>query len=192
MAIRILHADDHPLVRAGTHAVLADAVDICVVGEACDGYEAQKLCLELQPDVVLLDLDMPGPSAEETIRTIESSCKGVKIIILTAYDDEGYIRSLLECGIHGYILKNEAVDVIGEAIRTVMHGRFFFSQSIAEKLSDVNRAPNMLTPPEFEVLQLAGAGKSNKGIGEELSITERTVVRLPNTRLANRWVDVLE
>jgi DNA-binding NarL/FixJ family response regulator len=175
MTVRVVSADCHPLFRAGIDASLSTNAEFIVVGEACDGNEAQAMCLELQPDVVLLDLCMPGPSAEETIRAVKSSCKNIKIIILTAYDNEGSIRSLLECDIHGYILKNEAVEVMVEAIRCVMHGGFFFSQSIAEKLSDVKSYQNMLTPREFDVLLLVGEGKCNKAIGEELSITERTV-----------------
>jgi len=175
MTIRVVSADCHPLFRAGINTVVSTETEFIVVGEACDGEEAQTLCLELQPDVLLLDLSMPGLSAEETIRAVKSSCKNIKIIILTAYDDEGSINSLLECDIHGYILKTEPAEVMVEAIRSVMQGGFFFSQSIAEKLSDVNSTLNMLTPREFDVLLLVGEGKCNKAIAEELSITKRTV-----------------
>lgn len=175
MSIRILHADDHPLVREGIRASLSTEPEFIVVGEACDGNEAQAMCLELQPDVLLLDLCMPGPLAEETIQLVKSSCADTKIIILTAYDNEVYIRTLIEADISGYILKDEAVEVVIEAIQAVMQGRFWFSQSIAEKLTDIHTSESVLTPREFEVLQLAGEGKSNTQIGEEMNITERTV-----------------
>lgn len=175
MSIRILHADDHPLVREGIRASLSTEPEFIVVGEACDGNEAQAMCLELQLDVLLLDLCMPGPLAEETIQIVKSSCADTKIIILTAYDNEVYIRVLLEANISGYILKDEAVGVVTEAIRTVMQGGFFFSQSITAKMTDAWNSESMLTSREFEVLQLAGEGKSNAQIGEEMNITERTV-----------------
>lgn len=175
MSIRILHADDHPLVREGIRASLSTEPEFIVVGEACDGNEAQAMCLELQPDVLLLDLCMPGPLAEETIQIVKSSCADTKIIILTAYDNEVYIRVLLEANISGYILKDEAVGVVTEAIRTVMQGGFWFSQSITAKMTDAWNSESMLTSREFEVLQLAGEGKSNAQIGEEMNITERTV-----------------
>ena len=175
MSIRILHADDHPLVREGIRATLSTEPEFIVMGEACDGNEAQAMCLELQPDVLLLDLCMPGPLAEETIRIVKSSWAGTKIIILTAYDDEVYIRTLIEADISGYILKDEAVEVVTEAIRTVMQGGFWFSQSITAKMTDAWNSESMLTSREFEVLQLAGEGKSNAQFGEEMNITERTV-----------------
>ena len=175
MSIRILHADDHPLVRAGIRTTLSMEPEFIVVGEACDGNEAQAMCLELQPDVLLLDLCMPGPLAEETIQIVKSSCADTKIIILSAYDNDIYIRVLLEAEISGYILKDEAAEVINQAIRTVMQGGKWFSQVIMAKMANVPNFEDALTCREFEVLQLAGEGKSNAQIGEEINITERTV-----------------
>lgn len=175
MTIRILLADDHPLIRAGIRSTLATESEFSVVGEACDGNEAQAMSLNLHPDVLLLDLSMSGPLAEETIRIVKSSCADTKIIILTAYDNEVYIRTLIEADISGYILKDEAVEVVTEAIRVVIQGRFWFSQSITAKMTDVWNSETMLTSREFEVLQLAWEGKSNTQIGEEMNITERTV-----------------
>ena len=175
MSIRILHADDHPLVRAGIRTTLSTEPEFIVVGGACDGNEAQTMCLELQPDVLLLDLCMPGPLAEETIQIVKSLCADTKIIILTAYDNEVYIRTLIEADISGYILKDEAVKVVIEAIQAVMQGRFWFSQSITAKMTDICNSKNILTLREFEVLQMAWEGKSNVQIGEEMNITERTV-----------------
>jgi len=175
MSIRILHADDHPLIRAGIRTTLSTEPEFIVVGEACDGNEAQAMSLDLRPDVLLLDLSMPGASAEETIRILKTACADIKIFILTAFDNDIYIRALLEAEISGYILKDEAAEVVIQAIRTVMHGGKWFSQVIMEKMANVPNFEDALTGREFEVLQLAGEGKSNAQIGEELCITERTV-----------------
>jgi DNA-binding NarL/FixJ family response regulator len=175
MTIRVVSADCHPLFRAGINTVVSTETEFIVVGEACDGEEAQTLCLELQPDVLLLDLSMPGLSAEETIRAVKSSCKNIKIIILTAYDNEGYVRTLLECDIHGYILKTETAEVIVEAILSVMQGGFFFSQSVQEKMAEVQDSAVHLTSRELEVLELVREGNSNLQIGDALNISDRTV-----------------
>ena len=181
MIIRILLADDHPLIRAGFRTTLGEDEDLVVIGEAGDGEEALRLCQELSPDILLLDLGMPGPSPAATVSFVMERCPQVKIIMLTAYDDEVYIRNLVGLGVAGYILKDEAPETLARAIRAAMDGDAWFSRRVidilaapAEEPVDLERAHH-LTGREAEVLRLLVKGCSNSQIAEVLAITEGTV-----------------
>ena len=172
--IRVLVADDHPLIRSGLQSVLAAAPDMLLVGEATNGADAQRLCRQHQPDVLLLDLSMPGPSALETVAYLRQHCPEAKVLMLTVYDDEAHVRGLVQAGVSGYLLKGESPATVVQAIRAVMGGGAWFSQAVAEKLARSVESP-ALTQREREVLQLIGQGRSNQQIAEDLHIAEITV-----------------
>ncbi len=106
-----------------------------MVGEAADGYEAQRLSRELEPDVLLLDLNMPGPSAFETVAYLHEHCPQVKVVMPAAYDDDTYVHGLVAAGVAGYVLKDEIEEAVVRAIRTVTQGDTWFSRSVVEKLA---------------------------------------------------------
>ncbi len=176
--IRVLLADDHPLVRAGIRATLMIEPDLLLVGEAINGYEAQRLCQELQPDILLVDLNMPGPPPGETITAVHEHSSQTHIVVLTAYDDDAYVRGMVAAGVAGYVLKDEASEVLVRAIRAVMRGDTWFSRPVLEKLlHDVSgSAPiSNLTARELEVLRLVAGGKTNQEIAVILAISVKTV-----------------
>jgi DNA-binding NarL/FixJ family response regulator len=133
--VRVLVADDHPLMRAGICATLTAEPDMMLVGKAADGDEAQRLCQECNPDVLLLDLSMPGPSAFETVAFLREHCPQVKVVMLTAYDDDVYVRGLVAAGVAGYVLKDEIEEAVVRAIRAVMQGDTWFSRTVVERLA---------------------------------------------------------
>ena len=133
--IKILLADDHPLIRTGLRTTLEQETDLVVVGEATNGIETQRLCQELSPDILLLDLGMPGPSPTTTVNFILAQCPQVKIIMLTAYDDEVYVRNLVGLGVAGYVLKDEAPETLVRAIRAGLEGDTWFSRRVIDILA---------------------------------------------------------
>lgn len=179
--IRVLIADDHPLIRAGICTTLATEPSLVVVGEASNGDEAIALCRELTPDVLLLDLSMPGHSPMVTVTTLRQNYPYVKILVLTAYDDDAYVRGLKIAGVAGYILKDQMPRTIVRAIYGVMRGeRWFFQQLNNEILYERIVPPqiplsNPLTIRELGVLKLVVSGKTNYEIGSALGISEKTV-----------------
>ena len=179
--IRVLLADDHPLVRTGVRTILADEANIEIVGEAVDGRQAQSLSLSLRPDVLLLDLSMPGPPAAETVSYLRERCPEVRVLMLTAYDDEAYVRGLVAAGVMGYILKDEMPETIVRALQAVMRGDTWFSVPVVRKLARKGTlisslaAAIELTERERQILQRMVWGMTDRQIGEALYLSERTV-----------------
>jgi len=177
MTIRVLLADDHPTLRLGLRVLLERAPDIEVVAEAERGEEALAKILALQPDVAVLDCQLPGLSGPEVAREIQRRGLPTRILALSAYRYEHYIRGMLEAGAVGYLLKEEAPGVIVGAIRRAAQGGMSFSPGVAEVaraiLEGTGEVPR-LTEREREVLALMAEGLSNKEIGARLGFSERT------------------
>jgi DNA-binding NarL/FixJ family response regulator len=177
--IRIVLADDHPLIRSGLRARLEAEPDLVVAGEAADGDEAQLLCQGGEIDVLVLDLHMPGPPAQATVLFVREHCPGVRVLVLTAYDDDAYVRGLVAAGVAGYVLKDEAPDALVQAVRTVAHGGTSFSQSVMAVLTHSVRAgePDQpaLSERERELLDLLTRGWDNARLAQELGLGEQTV-----------------
>ena len=178
--IRILLVDDHPVVRSGIRGLLEKAEDIEIVGEAANGNEALILTRTIDPDVVLLDMELPDVQGTQVARQIQQENPDVKILALSAHNDAGYIKGLLELGAAGYLMKEEAPENILEAVRGVARGeKGWVSRSISSKIvSWVQSEPGenrQLTPREEDVLRLVVKGKTNQAIAVDMGISEKTV-----------------
>jgi DNA-binding NarL/FixJ family response regulator len=174
--IRVVLADDHPVVRSGIRNLLERAVDITVVGEASNGSEALRLVGEVNPDVLLLDMELPDIKGIEVAQQIRQSGSSVKILVLSAHDDPLYIRELLESGAAGYLVKEEAPETIVDAVRGVAHGeQGWVSRRIVSWMRGDEVGEIKLTPREMDVLRLVVEGKTNQNIGVLLGISEKTV-----------------
>jgi DNA-binding NarL/FixJ family response regulator len=183
-AIRVLLADDHVLVRQGIRQFLEDADGIEVVAEADDGAEAIRLIEEQRPEVAILDIRMPEMTGVEATRRIKSHYPEVRVLILTAYDDDPYVFALLQAGADGYVLKTASADELVRAVHTVHEGQSALSPEITGKVvrqmtggrpSGAAEQVESLTERELDVLRLAAQGKTNRAIGSELGISHRTV-----------------
>lgn len=183
-AVRVVLADDHAVVRQGIRQFLESSGQITVVAEASDGLEAMRLIREYRPAVAVLDIQMPGLSGIEVTRAIRTEQLPVGVLILTAFDDEPYIRAVLEAGANGYILKTAEAQEIVDAVHAVSEGQSALDPVIARKLMAqfARHAPEsdtipqeQLTDRETEVLRMAAKGFTNKAIGVQLSISDRTV-----------------
>ncbi len=174
--IRVVLVDDHKVMRAGTKRILEDEPDIEVIGEAGDGAEALKLADELLPDVIALDIGMPGMDGIRMCRALRERGGGPRILILTGHDKEGYVRALQKLGVQGYLLKSAGPDELVDAIRSVHAGREVFSSSIVRFLhpSDADVIPE-LTRKEHDVLAAVALGRKNQEIAEEQMISLNTV-----------------
>lgn len=178
--IRIVLADDHPVMLDGVRNLLEQEADISVVGEAVDGNEALRLAKELQPDVLVLDMEMPGLQGVEVARRLRAADSSVRILALSAYDDRQYILSLLASGAAGYLIKEEAPDTIVDAVRGVARGEDGWlsrrvSARVAEWTQRGEQAGGDLTDREMDVLRLVAEGKTNQEIGHALGISPKTV-----------------
>ncbi len=181
-AIRILVADDHAIVRKGICALLATEPSIEVVGEAHDGQEALDKAAGIQPDVILMDLVMPGMDGLEATRRITDRQPGVRVLVLTSFAGDDKVFPAIKAGALGYLLKDSGPEELVTAIQQVYRGESSLHPSIARRLlrelSDpTQRDPGIdpLTEREVEVLQLVAQGRSNRDISEQLGISEATV-----------------
>lgn len=179
--IRVLLADDHAVVRAGICQFLEQADDIQVIAEADDGFQAMELIENHIPDVAVLDIQMPMASGIEVTRWVREHHREVGVLILTAYDDDPYVMAVIQAGANGYVLKTASPKEIIKAVRDVHAGISAMDAEILQKLvaqvssgSDA-RPVEKLTKRELEVLALVAQGFTNKAIGVQLGISDRTV-----------------
>lgn len=180
--IKLLIADDHELVRMGLSRILKDVPDVKVVGEAKDGEEAVKKCRELNPDVVLMDLNMPGIGGVEATRKLLRHNPDVKVLIVTALKEEPFPSRLLKIGAAGYITKDSGADELTQAIRAVHTGMHYINPKIAQKLAlqHLNNEPgesalNDLSDRELEVMLMITKGIKVAEIADKLHISPKTV-----------------
>lgn len=183
--IRILVADDHPVVRDGLVAILSTQPDFEVVGEAETGTQVIQQITALQPDLLLLDLEMPELDGVETLEQLREMDSQVRAIVFTAFDTDERILRAVQAGAQGYLLKGVPRDELFNAVRIVYNGGSLLQPVVASKLlrqvshqgqNNLTEPPvESLTPREMEVLRLLGQGLQNKEIGAELVISERTV-----------------
>jgi DNA-binding NarL/FixJ family response regulator len=178
-AIRVILADDHAVVRKGIREFLEEEEDIHVLAEACDGLAAQALIEAHRPDVAILDVRMPGATGIEVTRWVRSRGLPVRVLIVTAYDDNPFVTTALQAGANGYVMKDADADQIIAAVRAVHHGQTALAPAVARILvapPASNGAPlEALSERERAVLELAARGLTNRGIGAELMISDRTV-----------------
>ena len=179
--IRVLLADDHHIVRTGIRQLLESAKDLQVVAEAADGEEAQALIEAHKPDVAVLDIQMPKASGIEVTRWVRAHFPEVGVLILTAYNDDPYVMAVLQAGANGYVLKTSNADEVIEAVHDVYEGKSALDPAITRKLmGNLFKKPKQipgepLTDREMDVLRLAAKGYTNKAIGVQLGISDRTV-----------------
>ncbi len=182
--IRVILADDHPSVRAGIRLFLERDPGIEVLAECDDGLEALNLVRRLQPDVAVVDLQMPGLGGLDVIKQARQEDLKSGFIVLTAYDDDPYVFAALRAGAKGYLLKTAGPEELGRAIRMVHAGHPALDPGVAGRVMDMIGVaaggtglaePERLSERELEVLRLAAQGLTNRGIGHELGISERTV-----------------
>jgi len=184
--ITILLAEDHALVREGLRLMLNLEEDMQVVAEAPDGRQVVPLALEHHPEVVLMDIAMPGLNGLEATRQLLKELPGTKVIILSAHGDDAYVKNAAEAGVAGFVIKQDSARNVCRAIRLVHEGRAYFSASIASRFIRLHRQPaermgkrledpSLLTSRETEVLQLIAEGKANKETAAELGISIKTV-----------------
>ena len=182
MTAKVLLVDDHKIVREGLRALLEEEGDIEVVGEAGDGLEAIDLVSECLPDIVVMDISMPGLDGVEATRRIRAREPGVKVVALSVHAEKQFVAGMLRAGASGYLLKTEAARDLMQAIRTVRAGGRYVSaelidpgiEGFVQQLIDEGEPP-VLTPREREVLRFITEGKTNLQIADELYVSEKTI-----------------
>jgi DNA-binding NarL/FixJ family response regulator len=183
MSVRIMLVDDHRLVRAGIRALLEKTPRGKVIGEAADGREAFTLIEKQRPDIVLIDIAMPGLNGLDAVDRIKKEWPETKVIILSMHANEEYVVRALRSDVSGYLIKDAAVDELEDAIRTVTQGEVYFSRRISKRVirdyltnTDAMRGPlEQLSSRQREVLQLIGEGKNTKEIADILQVSVKTI-----------------
>jgi DNA-binding NarL/FixJ family response regulator len=182
--IRILIADDHPLFRAGLRALLDSVADTEAVGEAATGEEAVEVALALAPDVVVMDINMPGLNGIDATRRIVDETEGVNVLVMTMHDDDDAVFAAMRAGARGYQLKGAAQDETLRAIRSVANGEAIFGPGIADRLHRFLAAPPALDPSqafpqltdrELEILQFLAQRRTNAEIAAKLFLSQKTI-----------------
>ena len=183
--LRVIIADDHAVVRQGIRSVLEEVEGLEVVAEAADGDEALLLTDEHEPDVVVLDVTMPGKTGLEVAKELRDGGSGVRVLILSMHDDPEYVLQAVRAGADGYVLKDMAPAELRAAVTAVFEGREYFSARVTHQLSvglrkeleEEQRRSRLdsLTAREVQVLVLVAQGNTNRGIAEQLGISPRTV-----------------
>ena len=179
--IHVLLADDHIVVRAGIRQFLEQSPDIQVVAEASNGREACELLEQFKPDVAVLDIQMPLMSGIEVTRWIRSQRLSIGVLVLTAYDDDPYVQAVLQAWANGYVLKTAEPQEIVQGVRDVFHGKSVLDAALAQKLiarlarKEESNLIEPLTDRELQILTLTAKGFTNKAIGVQLGISDRTV-----------------
>lgn len=184
--IRIIIADDHAVLRSGLKALLNCSPEFEVIGEVGDGLEALKMVEELTPDVLILDLSMPGMSGVDCLKEIRSRNLSCRVLVLTMYDDEEYIKEVMRAGADGYVLKKSADTELIEGIRKIHAGKRYLNETISQTLIDSLLHSSVSEPDsqnpyvllsirEREVLRFLAQGHTNSEIAKLLSISAKTV-----------------
>jgi DNA-binding NarL/FixJ family response regulator len=202
---RVLVVDDHPVVRQGLHSLLSQYPDIQVVGETAGGLATLELVARLRPDVVLLDIRLAGPSGLDLARHLQRVQPETRIIILTSYEDEGYLLEAAQAGVRGYLLKSASAEILADAIRAVHKGERRLSPSLGGKALQQLEALGQtqlqseigLSDNELQLLKLIADGATTQEMAQALYLSERTIKRkvqdvLDKLRATNRAQAVAE
>jgi DNA-binding NarL/FixJ family response regulator len=173
--IRVLLADDHSLVRRGFRRLLEDEPGIRVVGEACDGVQAVELARELRPDVIVMDMAMPGLNGTQATIEILKFLPGAGVVILSMYEEANYVRNAMKAGARGYLLKNASEVDLAAAVRNVARGRKVIDEKLQQSFDVPQQGEPQLTPRERQILQLIAEAKSTRQIAALLDLSVNTV-----------------
>lgn len=182
--IRLVLIEDHEMVRAGFHMLLGAQPDMEILGEASSGDAGLALMESLQPNVILLDVSMPGMGGAETARRLKASYPEVKILTVTIHDDQAYLLQMLNAGVDGYLPKRAAANELVNAVRAVYAGERYIHASLVGALVDgyltrpeAKKREKELTPRQLEVIRLLAGGLTNQKVADELGLSPRTVDR---------------
>ncbi len=181
--IRIMVVDDHPLVRQGVRSLLSNYPDLEIVGEADNGLSALRYAADLMPQVILLDIRMPGETGIDLVRRIRLSAPTAKVLMLTSFDDREYVTGALRAGAHGYVLKSISDETLVNAIRAVYSGERVLGSQLLDQMIEIYTADALepqvvnLTEDERSIMRLLADGASNARIASDLYMSETTVKR---------------